>query len=451
MAITNPLPKLKDIFVDTKDKISNANAKVKTALSNLNAAFVEKKAAENNSDNTLVTSAGTVGNTVPTYQEFFNNYYNKVVTNAENTYNQQIADAEIQRQKEVIAAANAYNSSTAQSGANAAALSSMGLAGSGYSKYLDSQAYAQKQGAVNLAYQNKQSAVNNAQTIKNTALQNADAMYLSYLEQLENNKLVGYDKIDSNLSTLSFGDIDRLGAQYGLDQTTIDSLKTAKNELTYASLLGSDYYKSDLDNLKELGQLDQTTYDKLLDNIKKISADEITFEKDGIPMTYSQALNELTAIKNSGAASEETIKALEEKFNTEYKAVTANVTFKKDSGVKGAFKDRAGVEGNNIKLEGSDGTVYKVQYNGAKLDDANNVAKNLPANTVFMYNGVIYVKHSDGKCYGIEAKPSNEKSYSALIELFRKASDDTSKTDDTVNGRGAEVFSIPAFTSIPIR
>lgn len=341
----------------------------------------------------------------------FEDYIATLKGYADTTYNQAVENAEINRQKEVLAAGNAYRSALANSGAKAQALSSMGLTGSGYSTYLDSQAYAQKQGAVNSAYQNEQNAINQAQAAKDTAYMNAEGLYVDYLQKQETNRKNAYQGIYDKLSTLSLSDIDRLGATMGLDQTDIDALKTAKNDMTYASLLGSDYGQVTLDNLVRTGQLyaDGSAYNDLKNNMITLTSTQIDHLFDGVD--YKEAKATLEDMERSGID----VTAVKEKFNNTYNPITANVTFKKDGGLK----VRTGKAGNNIKLEGEDGTIYRVQYNGDTLSDENNVAKTLPSGTVFMYNGVIYIKQSDGKSYAVEARPFNS-NYNDLVKLFKK-------------------------------
>lgn len=59
--------------------------------------------------------------------------------------------AKIQRERDMVDAANAYEKNKATYGAKAEALADMGLTGSGYSDYLDAQAYAAQRGDVQAA------------------------------------------------------------------------------------------------------------------------------------------------------------------------------------------------------------------------------------------------------------------------------------------------------------
>lgn len=350
----------------------------------------------------------------------YEEYLNSLKTNANDIYDQTVKNAERNRQRAVLEAGNQYNSSRAISGANAEALSQMGLTGSGYSRYLDSQAYAQKQGAINSAYQNEQSAVNQAQAAKDTAYLTAEGLYADYLAQREANKQTAYNDIYGKLSTYSFNDIERLGTEFGLDAPQIEALKAAKNELTYASLLGTEYGEGTLANLRDIGQIDQPTYEKLLANTSKLTdadASNLFIDESGKPLDYAKAKAELDNIVNSGRADADTIATLQKKFADTYtiKPLTG-ITFKKDGGLR----DRPGTKGNNIKLEDDNGKVYRVQYSGEKGDaTVKSLAGDLDSGDVFTYRGVMYLKYSDGECYEIEARPFNS-NYTDLVKELKK-------------------------------
>ena len=364
-----------------------------------------------------------------TNKNYYKEYIDSLKTAADTNYTQAVNNAELERQRAVLEAGNQYNSSRAISGANAQALSASGLTGSGYSRYLDSQAYAQKQGSINSAFQNKQSAINAAESIKNDAYMTAEGLYADYLRQKDAERQTGYNNIYENLSAYSLSDIDRLGTEFGLDTTQIDALKAAKNELTYSSLLGSNYGLTYLDNLVKTGHLDNnsTAYTNLVNDATNVTADEITFTKtDGSEMTYSEAKALIDDIKADGTADETVMSEIEKKLEDRYTAKTTNskgeevgATFFKDSGIRGMFKDKTGTEGNNIKVKIGD-DVYKVEYNGNKIKKSD--IPNAPTEgTVFMYNGTLYLMGNDGNAYGLRSratKQKGDKSYKELLSKF---------------------------------
>ena len=407
MSTKNTLPKYEDIFKQmARGVINSYNGASPNTVPSVDNGVTLKPV------NTVDTEKSVdAGSTLPmTYEE----YILSIKSNADNMYKQQIADAELQRQKEVIAANNAYNSSRVNSGANAAALSAMGLSRSGYSDYLESQAYAQKQGAANLAYQNKQSAINQAQSIKNNAYQQADGLYADYLGQQEVNKNNAYANIYSNLGTYSLNDIERLGATMGLEQTDIDALKSAKNELTYASLLGSEYGQKTLDNLVGTGNLyaDSPEYNALKNDMIKIDASDLPnmFKNQSYDVSKS-SLERLKPLVDDATYAE-----LEKQFNADFGVTTNGVTLKQGT----ILKKNAGKDGRAISVKkGED--KYTVTYSGGKLGGELKKAadaQNISNNEVFKLGGKLYIK-IDGTYYGLDkASLTNKGDYDKLMKLF---------------------------------
>lgn len=345
----------------------------------------------------------------------FEDYIATLKGYADTTYNQAVENAETNRQKEVLAAGNSYRSALANSGANAQALSSMGLTGSGYSTYLDSQAYAQKQGAINSAYQNKQTAINQAKAAKDTAYMNAEGLYVDYLQKQETNRKNAYQDIYDKLPTLSFGDIERLGATMGLEQTDIDALKTAKNEQTYASLLGSEYGQKTLDDLVGTGRLytDSPEYNALKNAMIKIDASDLpNMFKD---QSYDASKATLERLKP--LIDDATYTDLKKQFDEDFGVTRANVTLKQGT----LLKKNAGISNRAISVKDSAGNKYTVTYSGNALSgelkkaaDANNINNN----EVFKLRGNLYIK-IDGNYYGLtNATLTNKNDYTNLKNLF---------------------------------
>lgn len=301
--------------------------------------------------------------------------------------------------KEVLAAGNAYSSALSNAGANAAALSSMGLTGSGYSTYLDSQAYAQKQNAVNLA-----------KTSLDSELNKVEGLYADYLVKKEADRQTNYANLMKDIDAYTLNDIANMGAQYGFDEPTITALKNAKNERTAASLLGGKYYKSDIDNLVAAGVLDpnSVSYTNLLNGLKKVTSSDVSGMFNGVD--YDEGKTALDGVISNLDSEKDAalIEALNAEFDKTYKP---RISFKKDGGLR----DRPGKKGNNIKLEDSDGKVYRVQYNGETLDPKN-IQGTIVDGTVFMYEGALYVRVGN-KYYGIEARPFNS-NYTDLVKKF---------------------------------
>lgn len=281
-------------------------------------------------------------------------------------------NAETDRQKAVVNARNNYEHSLSAYGSNAAKLGNMGLTDSGYTKYLDSQAYAQMRADQNAA------AATKAATIAD-----ADAKYTEYLDTQETTRKNAYSSILSEIDNYTDAQIDALGKQFGFSSPEISALKTARTDAIKqeASTAGVESFKDDDGNLKPKNEVQAE-----IDRLTAAGVDTANVQKT---------------------------------FDSLYKVYTKDsITFNQDGGLM----ERAGTKGNNISLTGRGDKKYRVQYSGEKGDaNVKAVAQNLPANTVFMYNGVVYLKYSNGECYGIEARPHFgwEKHYNELVKELK--------------------------------
>lgn len=85
--------------------------------------------------------------------------------------------AEIERQRGIYDASNAYEQNKATYGANAEALASMGLTGGGYSDYLNAKAYATQRGEVQAANAGAEAAKRAARYAEDESRNKADISY----------------------------------------------------------------------------------------------------------------------------------------------------------------------------------------------------------------------------------------------------------------------------------
>jgi hypothetical protein len=203
-------------------------------------------------------------------------------------------------------------------------------------------------------------------------------------------------------------------------------LKAARTDAVYNMFKGASYTLAELERYKDDlgGDVEGSKYRELVADVKNVedtvSSDSFIDPETNDPMTAMQARTYIDGIKEKGASKEVT-DALDAEFNKNYGITqVAGVEFNNDGGIK----ERPGVEGNNISLTGDDdGKLgkYRVQYSGVKGDDSvKYMARNLDANSVFMYQGTIYVKHSNGECYGIEARGSSfGEDYKQLLAKFK--------------------------------
>ena len=251
----------------------------------------------------------TSGNKVDTYEEFLlkqEGFYKEQLDklNAQIEQNKQNAlqQAESERERAVIDARSSYEQNKATYGANAEQLAAMGLSGSGYSDYLNQQAYATQRAET-------QNANAQAEATKLTAEQQANAdklnAELSYAENMQGNaeKLAQYHqqkteeaKVDEEqkkqyyaalLTSANTGEytseqIASLGAQYGLDETQISQLQAAADKyksdqqsLSYTEALqmisdyGADLDVSYLETLLNTGSISQEQYNQLMAQYSK--------------------------------------------------------------------------------------------------------------------------------------------------------------------------------------
>lgn len=233
--------------------------------------------------------------------------------------------AETERQRGVIDARSSYAQNLATYGANAEQLAAMGLSGSGYSEYLNQQAYATQRSETQNANAQAQTTKLNAQSAADAAKleaeqqANADRMNaeLSYAQNMQNNamQLAQYQqqkaeeakaeeeqKYQNYLALLDAAksgnytseEIASLGAQYGLDEAQISQLQAAAVKSKNNSLAdiyrtesaniqneGSYYDTTYLDILLKNGDIDQETYNSLMKQYANVVAEESDSETLG--------------------------------------------------------------------------------------------------------------------------------------------------------------------------
>ena len=155
-----------------------------------------------------------------------------------------------------------YYKSLSEYGSNAAALESMGLTGSGYSNYLNSQAYAQRQ-----------SAYANADAQRAQSMFDLDTKYMEYLDQQEREEKQRQDTINSNFVTAMGSitadttdtEIEQMAA-LGFSEPQIESLKTQRNSLKQQ--------RTDAET-KAATEKQKTAYQTILGMIKYDTPDEV--------------------------------------------------------------------------------------------------------------------------------------------------------------------------------
>lgn len=259
---------------------------------------------------TGATGGSTTGSgEVDTYEEFLlkqEGFYKEQLDklNAQIEQNKQNAlqQAESERERAVIDARSSYEQNKATYGANAEQLAAMGLSGSGYSDYLNQQAYATQRAETQNANAQAEATKLAAEQQANSDKLNAE---LSYAENMQGNaeKLAQYQQqkaeeakaeeeqkkqyyaallTSANTGEYTSEQIASLGAQYGLDEVQISQLQAAADKyksdqqsLSYTEALqmisdyGADLDVSYLDTLLSTGSISQEQYNQLMAQYSK--------------------------------------------------------------------------------------------------------------------------------------------------------------------------------------
>ncbi len=197
-----------------------------------------------------------------------------------------LQNAETARQRSIADSRSSYEQNKATYGANAEALAAMGLSGSGYSDYVNSQAYAQQRADTQNANAVAEVARMTAESEANQGKISAETSYAESISQtdaaLAKYKQEQADKKDSyyaellnyaNSGAYTAEQLKQLGSDYGLNAAQIQSLtdaatiyKNNKQAGRYNQLLNSsdtsgfDAIKSARDN----GEITSEQYNKLV-------------------------------------------------------------------------------------------------------------------------------------------------------------------------------------------
>lgn len=203
------------------------------------------------------TGGSTTGSgAVDTYEEFllkqegfYKEQLDKLNAQIEENKQNAIQQAESERERAVIDARSSYAQNLATYGANAEQLAAMGLSGSGYSDYLNQQAYATQRAETQNANAQAEATKLAAEQQANSDKLNAE---LSYAENMQGNaeKLAQYQQQKAEeakaeeeqkkqyyaalLTSANTGDytaeqLAELGKQYGLSEEQITSITDAAN------------------------------------------------------------------------------------------------------------------------------------------------------------------------------------------------------------------------------
>lgn len=299
---------------------------------------------------TGATGGSTTGSgEVDTYEEFLlkqEGFYKEQLDklNAQIEQNKQNAlqQAESERERAVIDARSSYEQNKATYGANAEQLAAMGLSGSGYSDYLNQQAYATQRAETQNANAQAEATKLAAEQQANSDKLNAE---LSYAENMQDNaeKLAQYQQqkaeeakaeeeqkkqyyaallTSANTGEYTSEQIASLGAQYGLDEVQISQLQAAADKyksdqqsLSYTEALqmisdyGADLDVSYLETLLNTGSISQEQYNQLMAQYSK----ELVESGD----VATEDTDKIDDLHQSGQISDEDYNKQKEQWNSQ--------------------------------------------------------------------------------------------------------------------------------------
>lgn len=357
---------------------------------------------------TGATGGSTTGSgEVDTYEEFLlkqEGFYKEQLDklNAQIEQNKQNAlqQAESERERAVIDARSSYEQNKATYGANAEQLAAMGLSGSGYSDYLNQQAYATQRAETQNANAQAEATKLAAEQQANSDKLNAE---LSYAENMQGNaeKLAQYQQqkaeeakaeeeqkkqyyaallTSANTGEYTSEQIASLGAQYGLDEAQISQLQAAADKyksdqqsLSYTEALqmisdyGADLDVSYLETLLNTGSVSQEQYDQLMAQYSKelIESGDVAIEDT----------DKIDDLHQSGQISEENYNKQKEQWNSQID--TSDAFF--NSGSMSASEAKKQLdkiinnewtsEENKKALQKTYDSLYKVVQNDVKFNN----------------------------------------------------------------------------------
>ena len=354
------------------------------------------------------TGGSTTGSgEVDTYEEFLlkqEGFYKEQLDklNAQIEQNKQNAlqQAESERERAVIDARSSYEQNKATYGANAEQLAAMGLSGSGYSDYLNQQAYATQRAETQNANAQAEATKLAAEQQANSDKLNAE---LSYAENMQGNaeKLAQYQQqkaeeakveeeqkkqyyaallTSANTGEYTSEQIASLGAQYGLDEAQISQLQAAADKyksdqqsLSYTEALqmisdyGADLDVSYLETLLNTGSVSQEQYDQLMAQYSK----ELIESGD----LANEDTEKIDDLHQSGQISEEDYNKQKEQWNSQID--TSDAFF--DSGSMSASEAKKQLEKilnnewtseeNKKALQKTYDSLYKVVTNDVRFNN----------------------------------------------------------------------------------
>ena len=333
-----------------------------------------------------------------------------------------LQQANAARDRAAIDARSSYMQNKSTYGTQAEQLAAMGLTGSGYSDYLNQQAYATQRAEVQNAKAQAEATKLGAEAQANSDKLNAELSYAENIRSSEE-KLAQYQQqkqqnYASLLASATSGEynpdqISALAEEYGFTQDQITKLKetAAFNEASQMiSNYGADLESSYLEGLLSAGSISQDQYVSLKNQY--IKASESTFKAG--TMTSAEAQSFIESALKSSEYSDADKATLQGAYNDLYKIIQNGVKFNNDGGSTDMSK-----VGNNFSLIDESGTKYRIESGGEVTDETiKRLTSGVGNNSIFGLRGQIYYK-KDGKIYLVQKRKSSfGEHYSNLYKKF---------------------------------
>ena len=358
-------------------------------------------------------------------------------------------------QSAILDAQNSYARNLSSYGAKADALASMGLAGSGYSQYLDSQTYAQQRRDIDTAAAQKATAQSEADLSYSKNVRDTNAYYRDLKDKNETDLYTyregNFNKVLEGITngTYTAADIDKLAPLYNFDQPQIDALTSAANSYKVRTEEKAAY-----DNFTASIDLLENTLATDFDNFNPAEVDWL-YSKYGGGTDSLFTEDRYKAIKNKY---NESIKVSDDMFDGKTKAQAEDLlnnswldpnkkaeiqkVFDKNYNAKTfdtniAYSDDEDIdeladEGNEFDVV-FDGKEYDVE-SGGEITDANilEFGKTVAENQIFGYQGRLFVK-KEGRVFEIRGRGNKvTNDWSKLTDLFFEK---TQSYDDYVKAK----------------
>ncbi len=384
---------------------------------------------------------------LPSYSEFLRGVSDKYEDNYQSTIRRideenasALAEIEKARVQGLRDADASYQQNLATYGANAEALSKMGLTGSGYADYLNAQAYASKRADQQAIRSSALSATNTANENAAEARRSAEETYLGQLLDLEERKATYQQGLDetakgmytellagANSGAYSAEQLAQLASDYRLSskqtQSLVDSAGKYREGLqnenfdTFVSYFNSgDFDEAEVDRAVQRGDISQEHYGELKTMWNdKVIVDASAFKnEDGSIMDAAEAEKLLSEYTANSFISLEKKAAVQQTYDSIYSEIKTISGLEYNYGLTKNEKKT----GRNFSLKGPNGKKYRIEIGEYADEDVVEKARNQSDNSVFAYRGKIYMKR-DGEVFEIRRRQNNYgEHYEELYNLF---------------------------------